>query len=180
MALRFSCGRTLPSLLAFALACTPLSASLCKACRGKSHTKDLGTCMLCPEMTTSGSFQLCMTCSDRLQACEGCKADLPPSAGPLDLSASKSFTHGPWIYAHTLSNTGSRSEGTYGQLSFLKHPLPEPAINDFVHTPWGVFYWVGGQGWMKHLKPPQPEGHRVFPPLPAAESGASRATTISL
>jgi hypothetical protein len=70
-------GRIFAGLMTLSLACMPLFGSLCKTCRGMAQTKDIGSCKLCSGMTTSGSFQLCMNCSDRLQACERCKTQLP-------------------------------------------------------------------------------------------------------
>lgn len=166
--------RCLPALVALGLAAAPLWGGLCKACRGLSHTKDIGSCKLCEGMTTSGAFQLCMTCSERLQGCERCRADLPPGAPPLPERGSGTFAFGRWTYTLRVSNAGTKSEGYHGALSFAGQPLPEPAaINDVVHTPWGALHWVGqpvtlfgGHGWMPTPKPSAPVGQRVSPPAP--------------
>ncbi len=164
-------GRLLAGPMFLALAAMPLSAGLCKACRGQAQTKDIGACKRCGGMTTSGSYQICTECADRWQACDRCQAPLPPQAPALKPLCPGVFKHGRWTYTLRVSNPGTRSEGHHGQLEFEGKPLPEPALNDYAHTPWGAMYWVGdpgtlfgGHGWMSTRKASAPEGRRVLPP----------------
>lgn len=163
-------GRLLAGLMTLALAGIPLFGSLCKNCRGLAQTKDISSCKLCGGMTTSGSYQICMECSDRLQACDRCQALLPPQAPLLKPLSPGTFKYGRWTYTLKVSNAGTRSEGQHGQLEFAGELLPEPALNDFAHTPWGPMYWVGdpgtlfgGHGWMPNRKASAPVGRRVLP-----------------
>lgn len=162
--------------LLFFVVVPPCSASLCSACRQMSHTKDLGKCKLCGGMTTSGSFPLCMNCSDRLQECEACRAELPPSTPKLGKQPEGKHTFGRWTCEFRISNSGSRSEGYYAELSYAGKALPKPEkANDYVRTPWGLVYWVGepveafgGHGWMPRPLSSQPLGKRIVPPCPGA------------
>lgn len=177
MSIPLNFGRLLTGLATLALAALPLHGGLCKNCRGLAQTKDIGSCKLCGGMTTSGSYQICMECSDRLQACDRCQAHLPPQAPALKPLSPGIFKYGRWTYTLKVSNAGTRSEGQHGQLEFAGKPLPEPALNDFAHTPWGAMYWVGdpgtlfgGHGWMPNRKASAPEGRRVLPPSRSASS----------
>jgi hypothetical protein len=155
-----------------ALVSLPVSAALCPGCKGKSHTKDIGSCKLCEESTMSGEFQLCMDCSDRLQECEQCRKELAPAAPKIDDKQDGVHKWGRWTYEFSIANPGSRSEGYHGKLSLAGKPFPEPeAINDVARTPWGPIYWVGnpvvafgGHGWMLKPLPSKPVGQRLIPP----------------
>lgn len=183
MAPRPPFGKLLSGLAWVGLAALPLLAGHCPDCQKRSHTKDLGTCTLCAAMTTSGSFQLCMGCSERLQACERCKVDLPPAAPGLPKDTAGTFAYGRWTYTLEVSGAGTRSEGWRGRLFFAGSELPDPAgINDVVRTPWGPLYWVGNpatafgaHGWMVTRKPSAPEGSRVTPPPPGVTGGTPAA-----
>lgn len=173
--------RSLPRLLLVLLlvftAGLPAGAEQCPACRQQSHTKDIGACRLCGEMTLSGQFQLCMDCSDRFQECERCRLALPTKALKLDERPEQTYQAGRWTYRFSISNQGSRSEGYWGTLAFAGQALPEPGtVNDHVRTPWGLIYWVGKpitafgeHGWMLRPRPSQPIGRLLGTPgLPSA------------
>ncbi len=177
MSISLSLGRLLAGMMALAVAGMPLLGGLCKNCQGKAQTKDIGSCKRCDGMTTSGSYQICMECSDRLQACDRCQATLPPQAPALKPLSPGTFKYGRWTYTLKVSNAGTRSEGHHGRLEFGGKVMPEPALNDFAHTPWGVMHWVGdpatlfgGHGWMPNRKVSAPEGRRVLPPTRTASS----------
>lgn len=157
------------------LAALPALAALCPLCQGLPQTKDLGTCKACGQMTTSGSFALCMACSERLQECERCRQPLAPAAPAVSETDDGQYAFGRWTYTFTVTLKGSKSEGHHGTLVYAGRPLPEPGLNDYVRTPWGSMYWVGqpvvpfgGHGWMPRPMPSRPEGRPVAPPDPLA------------
>ena len=153
-------------------AALPAVAGLCPSCKEKSHTKDIGHCKDCDGMTTSGEFQLCMGCSERLQQCEQCRKTLDPAAPKLDEKPEGVHKSGGWIYQYSISNAGSKSEGYFGKLSFAGEPIAQPAdVNDHVRTPWGLMYWAGepptafgSHGWMARPLPGKPVGKPFVPP----------------
>jgi len=186
MSIPLSFGRLVAGLMTLALAGMPLCAGLCKTCQGKAQTKDIGSCKRCGGMTTSGSYQICMECSERLQACDRCQAPLPPQAPAFKALSPGTFKYGRWTYTLKVSNAGTRSEGHHGRLEFAGKVLPEPTLKDFAHTPWGVMYWVGnpgtlfgGHGWMPNRKISAPEGRRVLPPARTAFSAALEVKVLA-
>jgi hypothetical protein len=163
---RFTARRMVLAILIALCAASTVWAGFCPACSHRVFTKDIGACKLCGGFTSSGAFQLCMDCSDRLQECEACRKALPPAAPKLDEPARGLHKYGRWTYELSVSNEGSKSEGLHGKLSHAGRPLPEPArINDHVRSPWGLMYWAGnpavpfgGHGWMLKPKPSHPMG----------------------
>lgn len=158
------------------LAALPALAALCPLCKGLPQTKDIGACKVCGQMTASGSFELCMACSERLQECERCRKTLPPAAPAVKGTEDGQYTYGRWSYTFEVRNKGSRSEGYHGTLAYGGRVLPAPRINDYAHTPWGPMYWVGepmvlfgGHGWMPRPVASRPTGRRVAPPDPLAD-----------
>ena len=164
------------------LSTPPVIAGLCPPCRTRSYTKDIGECKECDGMTTSGQFQLCLSCSEKLHQCEHCRTALPetPEAARIDASADGVYQSGRWEYRYTVGNKGTRSEGYYGELLFDGHPVPEPpTLNDYHQTPWGPVYWVGSpvvafgsHGWMPKPHVRQKIGQELPEPGSAAASAA--------
>jgi hypothetical protein len=66
--------------------CLALAEELCATCRDKSHTKDIGTCVECKGMTTSGEYKLCMACAKKLGQCQECRK--PLEAKPVEATPS--------------------------------------------------------------------------------------------
>lgn len=147
-------------------------AELCPNCKGKSYIKNLGQCVECESITTSGAFKLCMKCSRKLNQCEHCRAPLAADK-PLEYG---NHTSGKWEYRYSIANKGTRSEGTFGKLLYDGKELPDGgAINDHYSTPWGILFWAGNRpvafgahGWM-----PRPAAHRGPGRLLADPSGAA-------
>lgn len=163
-------------LLVLCLAALPALAGLCPLCKGLPQTKDIGACKVCGQMTASGSFALCMACSERLQECERCRRALPPAAPAVSGTDDGQYAYGRWTYTFEIRNKGSKSEGYHGSLAYAGRPLPAPRINDYAHTPWGPMYWVGepmvlfgGHGWMPRPVPSRPKGQLVAPADPLAD-----------
>jgi hypothetical protein len=163
------------ALVVMCLAALSAWAEVCPACKGLPQTKDIGACTVDGQMTTSGSFALCMGCSERLQECERCRTPLPPGAPAITEGEDGTYTHGRWTYTFTVSNKGSKSEGYRGELSYGGQALPAPKINDYARTPWGSLYWVGepmvlfgGHSWMPRPVVSRPAGQRVTPLVPMA------------
>lgn len=150
--------------------CTSLaSAELCDKCKGKSYTKDIGSCTNCQAPTSSGQFKLCKGCSAKLNQCEHCLATLaqaPDKTQMQDgLDAAKiafeelkllddiaykglpnegNYKKGKWELNIQINDKGTRSQGWTTKISYDGKELPEPAnLNDWVITPWGKFYWYG-------------------------------------
>jgi hypothetical protein len=166
-------------------AATAFAESLCAKCRDRSYTKDIGTCVECGGMTSSGAFKLCMKCAEKLQQCQHCRGPLAAAIAPIDTERDGTYRAGRWTYEYSISNKGSRSQGYHGKLLFDGAPVPEPAhINDYYQTPWGPLYWVGqpflafgGHGWMPKALVrekvgqalPEPSANTTTSDTPAAE-----------
>ena len=54
-------------------------AELCSKCKDKMFTQEIGKCVNCGSITTSGAFKLCSGCSAKLGECEHCRAALNPA-----------------------------------------------------------------------------------------------------
>lgn len=83
MAVRNPFSMTAMALVLCLGSAAPAFAELCPECRQQSHTKDIGTCTLCKSMTSSGQFQLCKACSERLRECEQCRKHLPSTGSVM-------------------------------------------------------------------------------------------------
>lgn len=103
---------------------------------------------------------------------------------------------GSWKYDYAIRAWGTRSEGEWGVLTHAGKqldPLTLPAleVNDYVHTPWGTFYWgghakypFGAHGWFPTPAKAKKAGHRIVPPdTPATEcvlAEADDGTTVRI
>jgi hypothetical protein len=167
--------------LLLACAGAPALAELCEPCRDCSYTKDIGTCVECGGMTPSGAFRLCMGCSDKLRQCEHCRAPLPDKKGKDDLQREGAHRSGRWTYEYSITNEGTRSQGSHGVLLVDGAAVPEPErINDYYQTPWGPLYWVGrpavlfgAHGWMPKPLAREPIGRQLQEPPAAPAPTAS-------
>jgi len=86
---------------------------------------------------------------------------------------------GKWEYRLKVTHPGTRSEGSWGTLSYDGKKVPDgTALNDFYRTPWGNVHWVGmpksrwgRHGWMlgpvrgRELHPPVVKVPQVENPL---------------
>ncbi len=52
------------------------SEYLCEDCEQSAFTCDIGTCAVCGRGTSSGAFELCNHCADKLGKCQACQKDL--------------------------------------------------------------------------------------------------------
>jgi serpin B len=78
--------RTASACLAVAVLLVVISsalADLCPKCKGMMFTADIGKCVNCGGMTTSGAFKLCKACSAKLGQCEACRAPLLGAKGAV-------------------------------------------------------------------------------------------------
>lgn len=100
----------------------------------------------------------------------GCTQEATPAN--LDLTKNGQYTSGAWAYVYSITNPGSRSEGTHGVLSYSQTELSAPVhINDFYESPWGRLYWVGkpdvlfgAHGWMPKTMAREPMGQAMIDP----------------
>ncbi len=91
------------------------------------------------------------------------------TAPSVAVSAELSGKLGRWEYRLKVTHPGTKSEGSWGTLSYDGKKVPEgTTVNDFYRTPWGKIYWVGmpaskwgGHGWM--LEPVR--GRELTPPV---------------
>ena len=58
-----------------AVVSSPARGELCPKCKGKMYIMNIGKCVGCGGMTTSGAFKLCKKCSTKLGECEHCRAE---------------------------------------------------------------------------------------------------------
>lgn len=54
---------------------------LCNKCAQSAYTCDVGTCKNCGSWTSSGMFNLCDSCSQKLNQCQHCNASLKSGGG---------------------------------------------------------------------------------------------------
>jgi hypothetical protein len=111
-----------------------------------------------------------------LSATIGCKREQAPAAAPsIAIPKDEIRTSGDWIYRIIITQPGTRSQGRLGELLYSGKPLPVPAINDYVETPWGKIYWHGlsiedglmlwnDQGWMQTPRPRYDLGQKIVWP----------------
>jgi len=106
----------------------------------------------------------------------GCTQEATPAN--LDLTKNGQYASGGWAYVYSITNPGSRSEGTHGVLSYRQTELSAPVhINDFYETPWGRLYWVGkpnvlfgAHGWMPKALAREPVGQAMMDPAIASHA----------
>ena len=60
----------------------PARAELCPKCKGKVFIMNVGKCVECGGLTTSGAHKLCPKCSRKLGQCEHCRAKLKDELTP--------------------------------------------------------------------------------------------------
>lgn len=72
----------IPLLVLLVILFQPCSANaaLCGQCKGKSFIQSIGACKICQAVTSSGAFNLCAKCSDKLNQCEACRQALKPKS----------------------------------------------------------------------------------------------------
>jgi len=148
----------------------PAAAELCKACRGKAYTMDVGKCVECGGWTSSSAFKLCKKCSEKLGQCEHCRAALksetakdaksakaeppklkteekpaqePAADTKVDTGKSGVYASGKWRYEYAIMLKGSRSERRRGNLTYDAKPITGAAELDRINTPWGVMQYFG-------------------------------------
>lgn len=77
-----------------------------------------------------------------------------------DVTKPGTYTAGKWTYTLEFKSMGHKTESRTGTLLYEGRKLDvDPRVNDFVRTPWGIFYWVGkhwvtweDSGWMPKPK----------------------------
>ena len=80
-----------------------------------------------------------------------------------------SISEGDWTYIRTVTNPGTRSEGSMGRLFYKNRPVPAPEnLSDYYDTPMGLFYYAGtkgnpwdDKGWILGLKGETPAGNAM-------------------
>ncbi len=76
-------------------------------------------------------------------------AYLAQSRDPVKKSPrnSSTITEGFWTYSITITNPGTRSEGSMGRLFYKNNSLPLPDnLSDYYDTSLGIFFYVGTEG----------------------------------
>lgn len=87
----------LPFAAALAQGDAPPRAVLCRECKGKAFTADVGVCQSCGADTASGAFELCPMCALRKGVCQACQK---PLGGPEELTVE---TEDGWTLAATFT-----------------------------------------------------------------------------
>lgn len=127
----------------------PAVADLCRKCRGKMYTMDVGKCEVCAGHTSSGSHKLCRTCSRRLGQCEHCRAPIRikgakpaaavrPKRPTVNTKKSGTYTSGKWKYVYSIG-----AEVRHGDLAFDGKPIVGMKKFDRIDTPWGIMQFFG-------------------------------------
>jgi len=161
-----------------ALASAPARGELCPKCKGKMYIMNIGKCVECGGMTTSGAFKLCKKCSTKLGECEHCRAKLKGGARPVkpvprkpDIKPLATRRHGKWEHELLIANASSLSRVTVGILKFNGEVVAGKTHGNSMWTPWGRLIFFQRRylrGWMPLLYAghPLPKGAELASPDP--------------